>query len=345
MRRRIGARAGFYTAASLQLFFLFLLLGSSSAPRAQYFADAAAHAEVAPTPPTETTTPSSLFLTPCEIFWDSPVRLALSELQKSSVADPALWETALRNCYHQQHPHEEPSSSEDQQQHQQLLQLLTLTLVGYKGGTLMDQTNQDRAFVYRNENFTVSGVLDGHGSAGHFVAEWSRHELLQRLPPKLLSASLSVSASSSSQNSTVARILSETLVKIDQDLPDSIAYDGGATASFVVLMRQDDDDDTLYFCNAGDSKSFLVAAIVDDDDNKFAVRDKDRLSNQSPQTGRSHRTEAPRSVGGDGQRKDGQRRRSCLVQVRKGQRCDVRLGHESRPGRSRSFRRHCRADD
>jgi hypothetical protein len=55
-------------------------------------------------------------------------------------------------------------------------------------------TNEDRAFVmkytqeYNDESIPVLvvGVLDGHGEEGDRVAEWSRHELLHRLPCVLL---------------------------------------------------------------------------------------------------------------------------------------------------------------
>jgi len=218
-----------------------------------------------------TTNPSSILLTPCEIYWDSVVRVALQELSSPTSNQDygdssSRWKTALQSCYY-----ENKHNNNNNNNHQQLM--LTVTLVGYKGGKLIDQINQDRAFVYSttNNNAFLSGVMDGHGSLGHSVAEFGRHALLQRLPSKvqqLLAFSTKTDSSTTideSQSTMIEQIIQQTVTDIDRDLPEYMASAGGATASFVLSVpnnHQHDNDATLYFSNTGDSQSFLVAAIL-----------------------------------------------------------------------------------
>ena len=198
-------------------------------------------------------------LTPCEIYWDSVVRVALEEL-RSFTSSPSLWQTAMQHCW----------SNHQQFRENDSRQSFALTLVGNKGGKLIDQVNQDRSFVYHGgrscddcrPTFSLSGVMDGHGDLGHLVAEYARHELIGRLTTKLLARP--------HRDSTInAQIIAETVMEIDRDLPRSIMSDGGSTASFAVLLHnhvdhstEEDDDATLYLANTGDSQSFAVAVVL-----------------------------------------------------------------------------------
>jgi Protein phosphatase 2C len=251
-----------------------------------------------------------LLLTPCEIVWDSQVRVALEELSKmhrrriraqrsaippvqeeedndddgdgsssrgsgSSSRSPLI-DTALRQCY-------DGSSGN-----------VALTLIGDKGGSLYDQINQDRGFVLqlfhgppsnKSNNYydssngsssstskapraVVSGVMDGHGNLGHYVAEYARHEFLseiagilyraeQQQQQQLQQEKQTATSTTPTVEEHVSRSISDLMVSIDARMPDDIARHGGATASLVVQHNR-----TLYLTNVGDSQSFLVAAIV-----------------------------------------------------------------------------------
>lgn len=175
---------------------------------------------------------NDVLLLPCEIVWDSHVRAALQILRRNKNDTDAqfVMETTLRQCALSQ-------------------QTALLTMVGYKGGNLYEQINQDRAFVHvRANEYSVSGVMDGHGTLGHFVAEWCRYELLLRL------TTLDLKDQPANE---VVKLLSDLVIGMDRDIPQRYSQDGGATASFVFQHVN-----KLYFCNTGDSQSFLVAAIV-----------------------------------------------------------------------------------
>lgn len=131
---------------------------------------------------------------------------------------------------------------------------VTLTLIGYKGGPLQDQVNQDRALVvnpfFVGESGTgngsvLLGVFDGHAPKGEDVSEFTKAEL-----PVLLSKKLSRTAMTEEEE--VKKVLIETFVELDTRAP---AEDSGGCTATVVLKL----DDKVYVANAGDSRSFLVA--------------------------------------------------------------------------------------
>ena len=143
----------------------------------------------------------------------------------------------------------------------------TLTLIGYKGGPMESQINQDRAICvvpyHMGEVSTekirrmvgrsrqtdgpiqqrLIGVFDGHANLGEVVSEFVVSEL-----PKVLLKKLQGLERTTEQISTA---LIETFVELDKKAPAEIS--GGCTAS-VVLQ----DGPKVYFANAGDSRSFLV---------------------------------------------------------------------------------------
>jgi len=161
----------------------------------------------------------------------------------------------------------------------------TLTLIGYKGGRLQDQINQDRAFVVSPFNFTAServgspviasdesmpsfnqnkfpfprrmlGVFDGHAEFGELVSEYAVQNL-----PKLLSSKLDIifsseqeissSSSSTDQYNAVKDALIESFVEIDRTAPADKS--GGCTASVVLQVGT-----KIFLANTGDSRSFIV---------------------------------------------------------------------------------------
>jgi serine/threonine protein phosphatase PrpC len=159
----------------------------------------------------------------------------------------------------------------------------TLTLIGYKGGELHDQINQDRAFVISPYYIHTSsssmptptapttkiptgksspyvmrllGVFDGHAKLGEQVSEYSVQQL-----PHLLSTKLESILNQSTidkdqlqqqqQNEQIQNAMSETFVEIDQTAPAEIS--GGCTASIVLQI-----DHSIYIANAGDSRSLIA---------------------------------------------------------------------------------------
>jgi serine/threonine protein phosphatase PrpC len=158
-------------------------------------------------------------------------------------------------------------------------QAATLTLVGYKGGALIDQINQDRAFVIspfflsNNTNDKENkqdksdqmerkllGVFDGHAPLGELVSEFTRTELPVRLAEKLKALELENTQHSNKNSSSketalidaTKNILIETFVELDERAPAEKS--GGCTATVVLQLGS-----KVYFANAGDSRSFLVA--------------------------------------------------------------------------------------
>lgn len=154
----------------------------------------------------------------------------------------------------------------------------TLTLIGYKGGPLDAQINQDRAFcivpyTIHDENegegsssthrrrYTwirrqdlpptsrLLGVFDGHANLGEIVSQYCVSEL-----PRLLASKLKrIIEQSEHQAITkeISKALIDTFVEIDKGAPADIS--GGCTASVVFQHGN-----RVYFANAGDSRSFLV---------------------------------------------------------------------------------------
>lgn len=144
----------------------------------------------------------------------------------------------------------------------------SLTLIGYKGGPLESQINQDRALClvpytidieppkrkrrltswgkreesYPNESRLI-GVFDGHANLGEVVSQYVVSEL-----PKLLASKLKGLQGTVEE---ISQALTETFIELDETAPAEES--GGCTAS-VVLQH----GPKVYFANAGDSRSFLV---------------------------------------------------------------------------------------
>ena len=149
----------------------------------------------------------------------------------------------------------------------------TLTLIGYKGGAIESQINQDRAFCVspyilddgeqddsnnddQNEyprDRQLLGVFDGHANLGEKVSQYSVSQL-----PILLAGKLKKEISSTNSdkddgtdNNIVQRALIETFIEIDKTAPAEIS--GGCTASVIYQ-----DGNRVYVANAGDSQSFIA---------------------------------------------------------------------------------------
>ena len=198
---------------------------------------------------------------PQDIYYDSQVKTALAELR-----------TLKRDEIN-----EDPHTGTKQKESLQALDASgrketgTLTLIGYKGGSLEAQVNQDRAFCIvpytideegsankRKSRLTrrspsqqevpietrLMGVFDGHANLGEHVSQFVVTEL-----PKLLASKLKSMEQMTVSNVTQALI--ETFIELDEKAPAEIS--GGCTASVVFQHGR-----KVYFANAGDSRSFLV---------------------------------------------------------------------------------------
>eukprot|EP00979_Chaetoceros_neogracilis_P005378 scaffold982_cov234-Chaetoceros_neogracile.AAC.18 len=136
----------------------------------------------------------------------------------------------------------------------------TLTLIGYKGGDVKEQINQDRAFVISpyfvkqtddedNSMKRLMGVFDGHAKLGELVSEYTVSTL-----PKVLSAKLEIilaEAGIDTSQTDVQKALIDTFVELDKSAPAEKS--GGCTASVVLQLGK-----FAYVANAGDSRSLIA---------------------------------------------------------------------------------------
>ncbi|GAX13548.1 hypothetical protein FisN_27Lh046 [Fistulifera solaris] len=182
----------------------------------------------------ESSSSPSYLLLPRDLAFDSTTRLALQSLRQS----PNTSFLYLQSLF----PHHSLSQKQPYWNH---TDYGTLTLVGNKGGHVLEQINQDRSLVWLSETNILSGVMDGHGTAGHFVAEYVRHDLLRRLWNK---------------TNDIEPWLHEVFLQTDQAIPDELAHHGGCTCSLVYQSGEQ-----IYFANTGDSQSFLAAAYGDNE--------------------------------------------------------------------------------
>eukprot|EP00554_Chaetoceros_debilis_P015362 CAMPEP_0194114740 /NCGR_PEP_ID=MMETSP0150-20130528/21472_1 /TAXON_ID=122233 /ORGANISM="Chaetoceros debilis, Strain MM31A-1" /LENGTH=462 /DNA_ID=CAMNT_0038805043 /DNA_START=101 /DNA_END=1485 /DNA_ORIENTATION=- len=149
----------------------------------------------------------------------------------------------------------------------------TLTLIGYKGGQLTEQINQDRAFVIspyyiktnKEQVKRLLGVFDGHAKLGELVSEYSVVTLPQLLSKKLeiiLDQAASDSSSSDDGESfekneaehpkkEIQQALVESFIELDKEAPAEKS--GGCTASVVLQLGR-----WVYVANAGDSRSLIA---------------------------------------------------------------------------------------
>jgi serine/threonine protein phosphatase PrpC len=127
----------------------------------------------------------------------------------------------------------------------------TLTLIGYKGGRMDDQVNQDRAFLVApymgKTSRRIVGVFDGHGRGGEYVSDFTVTHL-----PDHLAAKLGGDGDKSAEE--VKKVLFDAFVEMDRSAratPEHVT--GGCTATVVLQL-----DDKAYIANAGDSRSFIA---------------------------------------------------------------------------------------
>lgn len=161
--------------------------------------------------------------TPVELHYNPAVRQALDELRP-------LRRTAIRTLPRVLQSAVQGSVS------------LTLTLVGYKGGALATQINQDRAVIQVLPDATICmACCDGHAPRGELVAQYA----VDHLVPTLLQQ----------KNHNMAQALHDTFLTLDQRVPADPT--GGCTATVLVATP----DGRIVTANAGDSRT-LIAGVV-----------------------------------------------------------------------------------
>jgi serine/threonine protein phosphatase PrpC len=135
----------------------------------------------------------------------------------------------------------------------------TMTLCGYKGGSINAQINQDRAILvspYLGE-YQFVGVLDGHGTGGELVAEYARTEIPKQLAAKLEELALDKSNNLMNPGEEltlqIAAFLKEVFIAVDKSATQA-SHSGGCTASVALQLGT-----KLFVANAGDSVTLVAA--------------------------------------------------------------------------------------
>lgn len=139
-----------------------------------------------------------------------------------------------------------------------------LTLMGYKGGALSSQINQDAGtiispFLVGNDSeennpcdSQLLGVFDGHGTGGEITSNHAATTIPQRLADKLQEQMKmeQVVSPTALKASVVTKAIQEAFVDADQG--DPTKGEGGATATMILQLGH-----RLFIANAGDSRSFI----------------------------------------------------------------------------------------
>ena len=155
---------------------------------------------------------------------------------------------------------------------------VTMTLIGYKGGKMEDQINQDRSFVLSPYNLSwfyesndkndhyypsehpsqIMGVMDGHGNMGEIVSEYSVHQLYHRLSNILQDRLIDDKENSNPTTDVIKenQVIRDSITQVFLDINATIPTQGqgGCTASIAFRYK-----DHVHFANVGDSRAFLVA--------------------------------------------------------------------------------------
>ena len=123
----------------------------------------------------------------------------------------------------------------------------TLTLIGYKGGPLEVQVNQDRALVVSPfmQDSKLLGVFDGHANLGERVSQYVVSTL-----PRMVMQQLNQLDDSATTTEKVSQLLIDIFIELDKTAPAEVS--GGCTAT-MVLQHQN----KIYTANAGDSQSMI----------------------------------------------------------------------------------------
>jgi serine/threonine protein phosphatase PrpC len=230
-----------------------------------------------------------MVLLPCEILWDSQVRVAMTYLRDEEmkrsvektdenhrritimrISNDPLTKLALRQCYHSKitttttaatsDNHFYPNDTDDTtitSPQQPMYESISLTLIGFKGGRYWEQINQDRAFIIiptttSSPSSSVSWSALGVMDGHGDQGHYVAEYVRQQLMDRFVHHFSSTSLSF--EPVPMKAYLTQMFVSIDATIPERYGRRGGATTSVVLQIQNH-----LYFINVGDSYSFLMA--------------------------------------------------------------------------------------
>ena len=153
----------------------------------------------------------------------------------------------------------------------------TLTLCGYKGGSIEEQTNQDTSVLVSpfaiggksSKSNLFMGVFDGHNVEGEIISNFAAREL-----PRLISEKLS-GMGDDFTNEAVQTVLAETFVEVHNSAESDLGLTVGGTTASVVLQL----GDKVYVANTGDSKSIIGTFDEETGDIDFLYETEDHNPN------------------------------------------------------------------
>lgn len=203
---------------------------------------------------------------PRDVFYDENAKTALHRLKE-----------ATRKIHHEEEENKasrlflsELDSSGDRHR-------TTMTLRGYKGGSISEQINQDRSILVSPflKEYQLLGVLDGHGLGGEAVAEYARQEMPKQVAEKV---NRLVERSKDGGNmmrldevttQKVVKILKNVFLQVDKSSPEA-SKSGGCTASVTLQLGN-----KLFVANAGDSVTLVAAHRAWNESNAIVYKSRE----------------------------------------------------------------------
>ena len=146
----------------------------------------------------------------------------------------------------------------------------TLTLMGYKGGDMDSQVNQDRAVIVspfiigdkKSPSSRIMGIFDGHSADGEVMADYVTRAMPDILSERLATLDRLAMAENWTEDRKVEetkKAIADTFLEVHRSGESELATSsGGCTASVVLQV-----DDKVYVANCGDSKS-IVATFAEE---------------------------------------------------------------------------------
>lgn len=143
--------------------------------------------------------------------------------------------------------------------------VMIMTRKSYKGGSVQDQINQDRAMVVLNpflnsNDGMMIGIFDGHAQEGHIVAHVIQQTLpkilVQQLSPILFENSTIATTKNNTttrNNEQLKRAITKSFTIADTNIPLEYGINAGCTTSLILQI----DSYTIITANVGDSQSFI----------------------------------------------------------------------------------------
>ena len=136
------------------------------------------------------------------------------------------------------------------------------------------KTNQDSYLSEKNVNgilnFNIFGVMDGHGTDGHYVSQFVKKFILNKIKNHPLIKNLyNAKDIYNALKSNGYQIISNIYCDADEELKkEKFDSDGSGTTCVVVFQLEDH----LICANAGDSRAILIHSDLNNDDNLLKTK-------------------------------------------------------------------------